>query len=449
MRGGVSCSHSLVSFCPCGSASFQGKLGLAFGGASKIEAKFSMKIGFDVSQTGAGKAGCGFYAEAMIDALCNLSPHDQFVLYPSMGDFFWDSSSWGRAVTKSNVTLGPRQKTIEEAALFWRAEDLENRLGNIDILHANAFWCPDRLKRIKLVYTLYDLSFLEEPAWTTEANRIGCFRGVFNAVKHADWIVAISSASREHFLRVFPSFPPERIDVVYPCSRYREFGGSTRRPRRRRLGSIEPGRFWLSVGTIEPRKNQERLLKAYGEYLDAGGPLMPLVLVGPKGWLMDHFPDTLKGMNLRKHIILAGYVSDAELAWLYENCCANIYTSLFEGFGLPVLEGMQFGAPTIGSNVTSIPEICGDAAILVNPLDPNELAVAMLTMARDAPRRLLMRQLSIDQASKFSWQASAEKLIDVYRRAIDSPKRSRIDRGSALTESSGSRAATTYRNLRS
>src|SRR5438876_1156090 len=289
-----------------------------------------MKIGFDVSQTGTGKAGCGYFADGMIRELAKLRSDQAYVLYPSFGDFYFDAAMPQTCpICRPGISYGPWHPTLEVATKFWTAADLEQHLGDVDIIHANNYWCPRQLRAVRLIYTLYDLSFLQEPSWTTEANRVGCFYGVFGAAAASDWIISISHASRDHFLRTFPSFPSDRVKVIFPGSRFTASGTSAKRPIG--LKGIEPGTYWLSVGTIEPRKNHDRLLQAFTRYLAAGGRPMPLVLAGGKGWLMEEFSVRLAELGIKDHVVLTGYIADEELAWLYENCYANIYVSLFEG----------------------------------------------------------------------------------------------------------------------
>ncbi len=382
--------------------------------------KSSMHIGFDVSQTGSHKAGCGFFAYALIQAMLEIAPKASFSLYPCFGDFYFD-----RRISLRNPfnrgEYGPRYITREQSKQFWNRLDIEQKLKRPDIIHSNNFWCPTQLKASRLIYTFYDMAFLVDPSWSTEANRIGCYQGIFRASIAADWIVAISKASRDHFLSVFPSFPAERIRVIYPCSRFSDPMALGTRPNA--LKEISEGEFWLSVGTIEPRKNQIRLAEAYARYLALGGKPMPLVFAGGKGWLMNDFREHLRKLGVAANVILTGYISDDELIWMYRSCYANLYPSLFEGFGLPVLEGMQFSAATITSRTSSIPEVAGDAAWLLEPLDIEAWAQAMLSLSRQPLVREQMRQASAIQAQKFRWEDSANALLALYNEALNCPKR--------------------------
>jgi len=382
-----------------------------------------MHIGFDVSQTGGDKAGCGYYAWALAKMLPAEAPQHRWSFYPGFGDFYFDARMpLANPFAARNCEYGPRHLTRESAAAFWGAPGLEAALGAPDIVHANNFWCPLQLRDARLVYTLYDLAFLHEPAWTTEANRIGCFEGVFRASLAADWIVAISQASRAHYLRTFPHFPAERVRVIYPCSRFSE-SQTLREKRPAALEGVESERFWLSVGTIEPRKNQRRLLQAYRAYLEQGGAPLPLVLAGGKGWKMEDFADYVTELGLDGRVILTGYVADAELVWLYRHCYANLYPSLFEGFGLPVLEGMQFGAPTLCADGGSLPEAAGDAAELLPAQEPAAWCAAMLRLAAEPGRRAGMRERGFVQAARFDWRSSAGELLALYEEAAATPRR--------------------------
>ena len=380
-----------------------------------------MKIGFDVSQTGMG-AGCGFFAYAMICAMLKIAPEHSYVLFPTFGDFFFEKDvelvQFGR---EANIVHGPRQQTVLDASRFWRSRDLEERLGSLDLIHANNYWCPRQLMKTPLVYTAYDLSFLEEPSWTTEANRVGCFAGIFDAAVAADWIIAISQYTREHFLRTFPVFPEERIEVIYPASRFTDPTLEGNRPIQ--CKDLQPGHFWLSVGTLEPRKNQQRLVEAYSRYVALGGPRMPLVIAGGPGWLMESFPKQIAASDVAEDVLITGFVTDEELVWLYRSCYAHVYVSHFEGFGLPILEGMQFGAPSIASQTTSMPEIVGDAGVLVNPTETDEICQALLELALNPGRREEFAAKAQKRAAQFDWKQSVRRVLNLYERAVSQPKR--------------------------
>jgi glycosyltransferase involved in cell wall biosynthesis len=357
--------------------------------------------------------------------MLELAPEHRYSLFPSFGDFYFDALMPIRNPYSGREThYGPRHISRETARKYWVGDGVEAALGNPDVIHANNFWCPTQLATSRLIYTFYDMGFAVDPTWTTEANRVGCFDGVFRSTLAADWVIAISEASKAHYLSVFPHFPEERIRVIYPCSRFSDSAAEGKRPKA--LDGVSAGRYWLNVGTIEPRKNQRRLVEAYARYVALGGVPMPLVLAGGNGWLMEDFQKHLSELGVDAQVVLTGYVSDDELIWLYQNCFANVYPSLFEGFGLPVLEGMQFGAPTLTSNSSSIPEVAGDAAILLVPEDAEGWANAMLRLAVNQSERYALQEAAQKQAARFSWQDSARKLLQLYEEAVASPKRATL-----------------------
>jgi glycosyltransferase involved in cell wall biosynthesis len=187
--------------------------------------------------------------------------------------------------------------------------------------------------------------------------------------------------------------------------------------------------FWLSVGTLEPRKNHEKLIKAYSLLKARHGQILPLVLAGARGWLMQDFEKELDSLNLKKDIIILGYIDDPTLQWLYQNCFAFVYPSLFEGFGLPVLEAMSLGAPIISSEVTSIPEIVGPAGILVNPLSEKAIYDAMSKLAKYGELRMDLKRAAIRQASQFSWKSAASKVLQCYQEVLLREKQISSDSG--------------------
>jgi len=380
-----------------------------------------MRIAYDITQTGKDKAGCGYFAYSLIRALAEIDLDNEYSLLNSFGEFIWDRKASPASCGIQRANFKPsrlRHVYYGAARRFWHTPplDLDVALGNPDIVHSNNFFCPSELRRAHLVFTLYDLSFIEHPEWSTEGNRALCFDGVYHASLYADTILAISEYSRAHFLRTFPHYPSENVHVVYPASRY------TRQPNLGRPkilpGQVEEGKFWLCVGTLEPRKNHLGLLRAYALHKARFGKVLPLVHAGGPGWLMDDFKDQIYKLNLQDDVILLGYVTDIVLQWLYQNCFAFLYPSFFEGFGLPVLEAMSLGAAVITSNTTSIPEIVGEAGILVDPVIDEQIASAMNELAEDENRLMTLKLAAVHRASLFSWERAAQQTLSLYRSAV-------------------------------
>jgi glycosyltransferase involved in cell wall biosynthesis len=380
-----------------------------------------MRIGFDVSQTGNAKAGCGYFAYLLIKHLAQLDQDNNYILYSNFGPYVWDADH--KRTTFQTVQPNFEQRLTDfshsQAVAFWKEppSNLEAQLGDPDIVHANNYFCPQGLRHARIVYTLYDLVYLEHPEYTTEANRLICFNGVFEASLHAHRIIAISEYSKHNFLEIFPHYSAAQIQVLYPASRFSL--ADVVDPEAGQVKKLSPGQFWLSVGTLEPRKNLRRLLQAYACLRQEGLTDLPLAMVGGKGWLEEDLADYIANLGIQNDVHLLGYVSDIQLRWLYCHCFAFLYPSLFEGFGMPVLEAMSLGAAVITSNVTSLPEITGDAALSVAPESRDDLAEAMARLQNDSTLRMDLQQQALRRARLFSWEKTARGALDVYKTLCD------------------------------
>jgi glycosyltransferase involved in cell wall biosynthesis len=379
-----------------------------------------MIIGFDVSQTGTRKAGCGYFAFSLIQHLARLDRANHYILYSNFGPDFWDPDHKRNTFQTQQTNFERRfiEFSYGRAKAFWSnpAPDFEDQLGRPDIIHTNNYFCPKGLRHACLVYTLYDLVYVAYPEFTTEANRLICFSGVFEASLRANMIISISEYSKCHFLKIFPHYPAERVQVLYPASRFSLTDDVDERVGR--IKTLPPGGFWLSVSTLEPRKNLRRLLQAYALLRHEGLTDLPLAMAGGKGWLEEDLPDYITSLSIQGCVHLLGYVNDAQLRWLYRHCFAFLYPALFEGFGMPVLEAMSLGVAVITSNVTSLPEITGDATLSVTPEDVDALAEAMLRLQDDSALHADLKQRALARSKLFSWEKTAREVLDVYERVL-------------------------------
>jgi glycosyltransferase involved in cell wall biosynthesis len=382
-----------------------------------------MKIGFDISQTGNNKTGTGVFAYSLIDELSRLDHENEYILYPTFGEYF-GVENWTETIyrpVKENFKTGLGHRTMPEMRNFWRfpPADFEDQLGNPDIIHANNFYVPQKSPNFRLVFSLYDIGFLEEPEWTTETNRVVCFDGVFRASLFADALLAISDSTRRIFLEYFPHYPPERVITIPLGSRF---------PSGAEIAAISPhhkvlpGKFWLTASTLEPRKNFSRLIEAYGQLKKAYGQTYPLVMTGAQGWLMENFGREVEKLGLQDDIIQLGYVNETTLRWLYQNCFAFAFPTLYEGFGMTVLEAMSQGAAVVTSNTTSLPEVAGDAGILVDPYDVGAIFNGLQMLVDGRANREEMRAKSRQRAALFSWEKTARGTLEIYRQVMDWPK---------------------------
>lgn len=291
------------------------------------------------------------------------------------------------------------------------------RRRNLDLLHAMAFVGP-LLGTIPTVVTVYDLSFLRYPEAFRPFNRWYLSRFTPAAVHRARRVIAISESTRQDVVDRL-GMPPDRVDVVYcGCD-----------PAFRRLPADEvarfrhihdlPDRFVLYVGTVEPRKNVRGLIAAYARWRHDELHVPPLVVAGARGWYYEEVFRTVTALGLTGHVLFTGYVATEDLPLLYNASELLVYPSFFEGFGLPVLEAMACGVPVICSNVSSLPEVAGEAAALVTPDDVVGLCDALRDVWGDTNRRREMTERGLARAATFTWERAAHQSVQTYERALD------------------------------
>ena len=274
----------------------------------------------------------------------------------------------------------------------------------------------------KSVVTVHDLGYLYHPdAHTPFQNAYLRWSTRYNA-RTAVRVLADSQATRDDLVRHY-EIPAGKIVVVYPGR------DETLRPVvdpvalsavRARYGLT--GSYLLHVGTLQPRKNLIRLLRAFASLLASGAePAAPLpeglqlVITGKRGWMVDDLLAEIQKLGLAAHsrVVLTGYVPDADLPALLTGALAFCFPSLYEGFGFPVIEAMACGTPVVCSNVSSLPEVAGDAALLVDPLDVTALTAALARVTTDPGLRRELTERGFRQASRFSWRQSAHQVLKV------------------------------------
>jgi glycosyltransferase involved in cell wall biosynthesis len=246
---------------------------------------------------------------------------------------------------------------------------------------------------------------------------------VFTAfsARRARRVIAISeSTKRDVVTRLGVS--PDQVDVVY-CGvekilRPLPVAEVTRFRQERAL----PDRFILFLGTLEPRKNVQTLVRAYSQWRKAEHDIPKLVVAGGKGWYYDRIFAEVESLDLAGDVIFPGYVTQQELPLWYNAAQLFVYPSRFEGFGLPVLEAMACGTPVITTNVASLPEVAGDAALLVSPDDEAQLVEAMRRTLGDKSLRQEMVAKGLAQSTQFTWARTAHQTLKTYERALGKDK---------------------------
>ncbi|MGB7622987.1 MAG: glycosyltransferase family 1 protein [Terriglobia bacterium] len=375
-----------------------------------------MRIGFDISHSLGRRTGLGSYALGLLKGLARLATDDQFLVY----SFFYHRFPRGWRKVSLPITPNVTLNLPGGPDFFLRhqlAQDglkAENLWGNVDIVHSNANVAP-LLERSRLVFTLFDTTIYLFPELHTRANYNLVNRALHQAARHAAAIIAISEQSRRDFQR-FLHVPDDRITVIYGAADERFHPEIPREEieRVKRAHGID-GDYILSVGTTEPRKNILRLVSAF-RALEQRGLKHKLVIVGERGWLSDPLYEFVERERLKDRVLFTGYVNDQDLPPLYAGATVFAFPSLYEGFGLPVVEAMACGAPTITSNRSSLPEVAGDAALLVDPENEAEIQGALKRLLEDEPLRKELSKRAIEQSRKFSWEQSARETLKVYKK---------------------------------
>jgi len=289
-------------------------------------------------------------------------------------------------------------------------------LPGASLFHATEHLLPP-LEHVPTVLTVHDLIFERFPQYHRVFNYHYLRATMPLYCKKATAIIAVSQVTKDD-LQDFYGIDSAKITVIPEAAAPHFVPQASDRMEaiRRRYGL--PARYILFVGTIEPRKNLSRLVDACGPLL-AQGLMDALVVVGNKGWLYKGFFRHLEELPWRDKVIMPGYVADSDLSAVYGGALLTVQPSLFEGFGLPVLEAMASGCPVCASRISSLPQVGGDAAGYFDPEDVEEMRVALRDVLLDASLRQTMRERGLAQAALFSWRRAAEQTLDLYERVIE------------------------------
>jgi len=368
-----------------------------------------MRIGIDARIAYYTRAGIGQYTWRLIEALAALDHADDFHVFKHRKD---QTRFASQANFQHHAVWTPSHNRFEIYLLG--LEMLGSRL-DLDILHSTDFIPPQWKPRgCKSVITIHDLAFLHYPHFLTKASA-RYYGQIEDAVKRADHIIAVSNSTRRDIVNLL-GVDEQKITVIYeaPNPVYLPMDRS------HALAQVQaryalPNDFILFVSTIEPRKNVQGLLRAFRRLLDDYKLDVSLVLAGSKGWLSQEAYDLVNELKLNKQCLFLGPVEEKDLVFLYNAARCLAYPSFYEGFGLPPLEAMACGTPAVVANVSSLPEVVGDAALLVAPNDVEELTVALWRLLTDDQVWTELQQKGFKRAERFSWARAARETLDVYR----------------------------------
>ena len=382
-----------------------------------------MRIGIDVSLVPGQTSGGGQYAYQLTRALAAIDPVNSYLLYPVFYHIVHPDFRPADLPSAANMRVAQRWLTPELVRFLWRQDRSEQfkefLLGNVDIVHSTTFCAPRfHRRRRRLVVTIYDLSFVTHPESHLPANVEHCLRGTKLAIDRADALIAISESARRELIDTMGA-PPERI-VVTPLAsdpHLRRVSDPERLAAVRRRYEL-PERFILFLGAMEPRKNLLRLIEAFAALSPALRRETVLVVAGAQGWLNDSVRERVGQLGLAGSVRFPGYIAGDDVAAVYSLATVFAYPSLWEGFGLPVLEAMACGTPVLTSDVSSLPEVAGDAALFVPPTDVEAIADGLTRLLGDAELRADLCERGLRRAAAFSWERCARETLAVYTSVV-------------------------------
>ena len=370
-----------------------------------------MNVTVDISSVVYGRAGLGRYAQNLAAHLSHLEECRLSLFYNRSGA----------------VTVPPELAHLP--TLSWpiptRAWRLAVALGTLlhtpwdplmpgtQIFHATEHLLPP-FRHIRSVLTVHDLIYVLFPEYHLPMNYHFLRLMMPRFARRADAIIAISECTRRDLVRLW-QIPAEKVHVIYEGvdPRFADRPDAQAMAHVRQRYSL-PDRYALYVGTIEPRKNLPTLFEAWTQLRDRP----PLVVAGKKGWLFEETFARVEALDLSDIVHFTGFVADEDLPALYAGAELFVFPSLYEGFGLPVLEAMACGTPVITTTGGSLPEVAGDAALIVEPTDVDALRDALDRLLHDASLRDDLSARGIDRVRRFSWERTAQETLAVYRRVV-------------------------------
>jgi glycosyltransferase involved in cell wall biosynthesis len=348
--------------------------------------------------------GIGTYVRELVPAL--VTAYDDLDVTLFHARFDRSPEPWMTPFPR--VRLPQRIRTLYPSWALLGRPPLPSPLDRADLVHApSPSAVPPVTRGQRLVTTVHDLAFRLHPAMYPAPWRSLYRLGLRRAIRRADALLAPSRHTADDLVRAGAA--SERVHVTPLAA---SLPSTDHGPVPSRLGIERP--YVLFVGTLEPRKNLVRLIRAYRRAVGAGSLPHSLVLAGPLGWRAQGVHRELSVPG-RGKVALTGRVEAGDLDALYRNADAFCYPSLYEGFGLPVLEAMVRGIPVVCSNSSSLPEVAGDAAILVDPTSVEQLADALARVLSDERERERLGAAGRARAGGFSWERTARETLDVYR----------------------------------
>ena len=374
----------------------------------------AIRIGYITYGLDRTPAGIGRYTFELLKALASLPESPEIVLLTTEREDLYGIWKQFEHHPLPGCRLLPSLLTFGNMAV-----SIAGKSYHLDIIHDPTGTAPFLGPQLgtRRVVTIHDAFAYVHPETHNQLDNWRYHWMLPYAARRADEILTISHCSRRDLTR-YMDLPNERINVTYlgVDPRFRpDLPSDELENVLSRYRIQQP--FLLFVGGINARKNVSRILEAYVRVRERN-PGISFVVIGKRQWQTSGIDETLKRLNLDSHVQFTGYVPDTDLPALYHTAEMFLFPSLYEGFGLPLLEAMACGTPVITSNISSLPEVAGNAALSVNPLDVNELTSAIELLLTDMALKDCLRQRGLEQARRFTWEKTAHETVAVYMKML-------------------------------
>jgi glycosyltransferase involved in cell wall biosynthesis len=371
-----------------------------------------VRIGIDATALPQQRTGVANYVFGLVRGLAAVDGDNSYVVFAKPHHI----AELG--VDRPNFRFQPVEFPARGLRLAWEQVGLPRhvRAERLDVLHSPHYTMPLR-HAARSVVTFCDMTFVLQPEVHQPVKRMFFPAMMRWSARHADRLITISESTRDDLLRLW-DVDPERTTAVPLAAgpEYRPVSADAAAAACGRHG-LRPGGYILYVGVLEPRKNVDRLVAAFGQ---AGARLggLDLVIAGRRGWMYDEIFAQVQALGLEDRVRFTGYVAQEDLPGLYGGARLFAYPSRYEGFGLPVLEAMRCGVPVVTTNVSSMPEVAGDACLLVSPDDVLGLADAMARLVEQPALAAELGRRGQERAAAFTWERCARETRAVYEQAL-------------------------------
>jgi glycosyltransferase involved in cell wall biosynthesis len=376
---------------------------------------YAMQIGINALKLYATQdyrnAGISNYIRQLVTHLLNNESDNRYTLYTNHLMPTWQQRTRHepRVISSRLPTASPVPRIFwEQTALAWHSAR-----GTLDVLHCPLNVIP-MAAACPTVLTIHDLTFLRYPRLFPRLKQQYLRFFTHFSAHRADAVITDSASTRLDVVKML-GVGEDRVHVVYPAADEdfypRTLADSKAFCAERGL----PSQYVLYVGTLEPRKNVDVLIRAFGKAVRQNELPHHLVLVGGKGWMTQRIQEAIVQAGIGDRLIMPGYVPREELPLWYSSADLLVYPSSYEGFGYPALEAMASGTPVVASNASSLPEVVGDAGLLVPPRKEDKLAAAIESVLTDQALADALSVQGLEQASRFSWSDSVNTCLELYR----------------------------------